>query len=81
MERRKMGKIGLFSVPQSQQLLPKNRENPAVLDSHSGGGEITPRGDWRREGDSNPRYAINVYALSRRAPSAARPSLLRTGEK
>ena len=23
---------------------------------------------WRREGDSNPRYAINVYPLSRRAP-------------
>ena len=23
---------------------------------------------WRRERDSNPRYAINVYTLSRRAP-------------
>ena len=30
---------------------------------------------WRRERDSNPRYAINVYSLSRGAPSAARPSL------
>src|SRR5690554_8173419 len=28
---------------------------------------------WRTEGDSNPRYAINVYTLSRRAPSTARP--------
>ena len=31
---------------------------------------------WRRERDSNPRYAFNVYSLSRGAPSAARPSLL-----
>ena len=30
---------------------------------------------WRRERDSNPRYAINVYTLSRRAPSAAQPPL------
>ena len=31
---------------------------------------------WRRERDSNPRYAINVYTLSRRAPSTTRPPLL-----
>ena len=31
---------------------------------------------WRRERDSNPRYVINVHTLSRRAPSAARSSLL-----
>ncbi len=30
---------------------------------------------WRRERDSNPRYAVSVYTLSRRAPSATRPSL------
>jgi hypothetical protein len=30
---------------------------------------------WRRERDSNPRYAINVYTLSRGAPSATRPPL------
>ena len=28
---------------------------------------------WRTEGDSNPRYALNVYTLSRRAPSTTRP--------
>ena len=33
------------------------------------------RRSWRREWDSNPRYAVNVYTLSKRAPSAARPSL------
>ena len=31
---------------------------------------------WRTEGDSNPRYAMNVYTLSRRAPSTARPPVL-----
>ena len=30
---------------------------------------------WRRVRDSNPRYAINVYSLSRGAPSATRPTL------
>src|SRR4029078_2830874 len=32
----------------------------------AGTGGIT--GSWRREWDSNPRYAINVYTLSKRAP-------------
>ncbi len=31
--------------------------------------------DWRRERDSNPRYGITVYTLSRRAPSTTRPPL------
>ena len=31
---------------------------------------------WRTEGDSNPRYAFDVYTLSRRAPSTARPPVL-----
>ena len=30
---------------------------------------------WRRRRDSNPRYVINVYSLSRGAPSATRPLL------
>ncbi len=30
---------------------------------------------WRRARDSNPRYAINVYTLSRRAPSTTRTAL------
>ena len=29
----------------------------------------------RREWDSNPRYAVNVYLFSRQAPSATRPPL------
>ena len=32
---------------------------------------------WRRERDSNPRYAINVYSLSRGALSTTQPSLRR----
>ena len=35
---------------------------------------------WRTERDSNPRYAINVYSLSRGAPSATRPPVHRFGE-
>ena len=35
-------------------------------------------GCWRRRRDSNPRYAFDVYSLSRGAPSAARPRLLTT---
>ena len=31
--------------------------------------------DWRRGRDSNPRYAINVYTLSRRATSTTHPPL------
>ena len=33
---------------------------------------------WRREWDSNPRYPCEVYTLSKRAPSATRPSLRST---
>jgi hypothetical protein len=33
---------------------------------------------WRRGRDSNPRWAINPYALSRGAPSATRPPLRKT---
>ena len=33
---------------------------------------------WRRERDSNPRWAFDPYALSRGAPSTTRPSLRRT---
>src|SRR5690606_25063240 len=30
---------------------------------------------WRRGRDSNPRYRVRVYSLSRGAPSATRPPL------
>lgn len=30
---------------------------------------------WRRAGDSNPRWALGPYSLSRRAPSASRSAL------
>src|SRR5262245_64839710 len=36
---------------------------------------LQPQTRWRREWDSNPRYPFGVHALSRRVPSAARPSL------
>ena len=34
---------------------------------------------WRRGRDSNPRYAMNVHTLSRRAPSTTRTPLPGTG--
>jgi hypothetical protein len=33
--------------------------------------------NWRRERDSNPRWAFDPYTLSRGAPSTTRPSLRR----
>ena len=30
---------------------------------------------WRSRRDSNPRYGVTVYTLSRRAPSTTRPLL------
>ncbi len=33
------------------------------------------RTGWRRRWDSNPRYGVTVYTLSRRAPSTTRPRL------
>jgi hypothetical protein len=34
--------------------------------------------NWRRERDSNPRWAFDPYTLSRGAPSTTRPSLRRS---
>jgi hypothetical protein len=36
---------------------------------------------WRRERDSNPRWAFDPYTLSRGAPSTTRPSLRRGSDK
>ncbi len=52
---------GLFSLRQKNRRLPES-----IYRNHV----------WRTEGDSNPRYAINVYTLSRRAPSTTRPPVL-----
>ena len=42
----------------------------------TGSGWISARNVWRREGDSNPRYPLGVYTLSRRASSTTRAPLL-----
>ncbi len=39
------------------------------------GKECVSYENWRMGWDSNPRYAFDVYALSRRAPSTARPPI------
>ena len=44
--------------------------------SQSGHNKYRPfKPQWRRGWDSNPRYGVAVYSLSRGAPSAARPPL------
>jgi hypothetical protein len=49
---------------------------PCFRTIHNEGGRWPPSlWIWRRERDSNPRYAIHVYTLSRRAPSTTRTSL------
>ena len=37
--------------------------------------QLNSKTKWRRERDSNPRYPVRVYTLSRRAPSTTRPPL------
>ena len=40
--------------------------------------EISQKSNWRRERDSNPRCPFGACTLSRRVPSATRPSLHQT---
>lgn len=51
-------------------------QNPAFLRMFGGSGRTWKYriGRWRRDRDSNPGY-LAVYTLSKRAPSATRPSL------
>ena len=44
-------------------------KDPQVLPASPFASELAPT--WRRERDSNPRYAINVNTISSRAPSAS----------
>jgi Predicted Permease Membrane Region len=63
------------------RLRPSSVQNPAGSREFCGRtmlqGEdsLRQKSGWRREWDSNPRYPFEVHALSRRVPSAARPSL------
>src|SRR5687767_3418180 len=50
-----------------------SREFPGFRDSMS----CHENDNWRRERDSNPRWAFDPYTLSRGAPSTTRPSLRR----
>src|ERR1700754_863501 len=76
--------------PQKAMTLPATPRHPSrplpLLPSGPGGVYgLSSRGDrqghhkdvqnWRRERDSNPRYVISVYTLSRRAPSTTRTPL------
>ena len=52
--------------------------NPNFLTANKERGLMAPFFIWRRERDSNPRYGVTVYTLSRRAPSATRTPLRKT---
>lgn len=60
--------VASFRTWRGSQLIVAKGPMFAIIGSYS-----------RRERDSNPRYAMNVYTLSRRAPSAARTSLPTAG--
>ncbi len=64
-------------VPVGFSALPKRSERTricAILDEKSRNVLICDT-SWRSGRDSNPRYAFDVYSLSRRAPSTTRPPL------
>ena len=61
-----------FAVPFLAELWAfKRNEKEKSLDNQG----IFLFKNWRRGRDSNPRYAINVYTLSRRATSTTHPPL------
>ena len=64
------GRSNSFQTNLSNRVLINPHYQPDIKRPQAGAFYV-----WRRERDSNPRYAINVYSLSRGAPSAARPSL------
>ena len=62
------------SAPESR---PRSAQKPSIcwaFISGSGWSGLSLESLWRREWDSNPRY-LAVNTLSKRAPSATRPSL------
>ncbi len=62
-------------VPQHPVQLRARERRGGKVRHHPGEPEGYHQGGWRRGWDSNPRYGISVYTLSRRAPSTARPPL------
>ena len=79
MLHRSTGQYKQYGAPgrirTSDRLVRSQVLYPAELRAHRNGWDYTQ--SWRRERDSNPRWAFNPYSLSRGAPSAARPSLLK----
>ncbi len=65
------------SPPLGRRLVEPKGSNPlSYLELRSTGLKRPPTSaQWRRERDSNPRWAFDPYALSRGAPSTTRPSL------
>ena len=70
----------IVSPPVTETREMKNKKSLANTgESHHDSSLVTTsheKSEWRREGDSNPRYGFKpVYRFSKPAPSATRPSL------
>ncbi len=66
----------LASIVQFHSSIVGTRRDAAVSDpSTANRRRVNLLAKWRRERDSNPRWAFDPYTLSRGAPSTTRPSL------
>src|SRR5688572_12087395 len=68
-----------------RRLRDEKLSSPLAQFSGSNQAQVSGK-NWRRERDSNPRWAFDPYTLSRGAPSTTRPSLrraqmIRTGRR
>ena len=63
-----------FSRPPHSAALPPFQnmyQPPKELVKKKAPKQALSKNHWRRDGDSNPRYAFGVYTISNRAPSAS----------
>jgi hypothetical protein len=67
LKRRQEG-CGRYDLARTNRPVPRACGRSLQTETSAGGG-------WRSGWDSNPRYAFDVYTLSRRAPSTTRPPL------
>ena len=76
IQRRIRGRISLHGT-----VLTAERRYSAPFSPRAGAPYPDIETGWRSGRDSNPRYAFDVYSLSRRAPSTTRPPLRIAGKR
>jgi hypothetical protein len=65
----------LYPTELRAQFLTSSKLDAGLRPAASLALNVQPTRMWRRERDSNPRWAFDPYTLSRGAPSTTRPSL------